>query len=239
MTELKRNGHKPVEARGPGQYLTSVCSGRKWLWLSPTAVAWRLVGSCVMSDFWGGYRRERYVLEGEREGRRGREGERERKNAWQRQGMNEWVCVCVCVCVHVCVWSARGWVVAVSFRVSVGSIVISPFSERLFLCTWTWAQEIFSVLCDSVYLAMDVCLGIATRSRSAARLLPFGMTRQRVGKPFDPCHIRADSKERFINSLMPWSLPTSCLFWSFVLHSSLDFMKCSETLPIIFLCCLN
>ena len=78
--------------------------------------------------------------------------------------MNECVCVCVCVCVrvHVCVWAARGWIVADSFRVSVWSVVISPFSERLFLCAWTWAPEIVPVLCDSVYLAMDVCLGVAT-----------------------------------------------------------------------------
>lgn len=117
-----------------------------------------------------------------------------------------------CACAHVCVRAAGGWMVADSFRISAWSVVISPFSERLFLCAWTWAQQVFPVLCDSAHLAMGVCLGVATWSRSAARPLPFGMMRQRVGKPFDSCHIRADSRERFINSLMPWRLPTSCLF---------------------------
>lgn len=145
----------------------------------------------------------------------------------------EWMNECVCVCVHVCVWAARGWIVADSFRVSVWSVVICPFSERLFLCARTWAPETFPVLCDSVHLAMDVCLGVATWSRSAAWPM-----RHRVGEPFDSCHIRADSREiyKLLDALeTPHFLP----FWAFVLHPSLEFMKCSETLSIIFLCCLN
>ena len=67
-----------------------------------------------------------------------------------------------CACVHVCVRAAGGWMVADSFRISAWSVVISPFSERLFLCAWTWAQQVFPVLCDSAHLAMGVCLGVAT-----------------------------------------------------------------------------
>lgn len=67
-----------------------------------------------------------------------------------------------CACAHVCVRAAGGWMVADSFRISAWSVVISPFSERLFLCAWTWAQQVFPVLCDSAHLAMGVCLGVAT-----------------------------------------------------------------------------
>lgn len=109
-----------------------------------------------MSGFGGGgYRGKRYVLEGERE-KGGEEGRREReRERCVTSRLDE------CACVHACVWAAGGWMVADSFRVSAWSVVISPFSERLFTVAWTWAQQIFPALCDSAYLAMGICLGVA------------------------------------------------------------------------------